>query len=300
MLANKYRPQTFEDVVGQNITVKILTKLKERLPPALLFTGSAGCGKTTCARILAQDKECIEIDCASHNGVADVKEILSLAKKPSLIGKHKVYILDEAHTLSSVAWSSFLIPLEENWKHVTFIFCTTEAHKIPDTIFSRVMSFSFRGLNEKDIFNALKKTCEKENIIITDEALSLIAEHSNGNLRTGFSILDKLNFLSPISLSTVEEMLGVISSSDIGELFHLMCFDRKKACEKIREYYYKGYSVQGILESALSFYIKGDSYREIKFLLRTLEKIKQVKNQYHYLCGVILVYDWRECGTIPV
>ena len=144
MLANKYRPTSFDDVLGQDVTVKILqNQIKDNnYSHAMLFTGNAGCGKTTCARIFANmiDGEIHELDCASHNGIADIKEIINKARIKSLIHEYKVFILDECHTLSSAAWPALLITLEENLPNTIFILCTTDSQKVPNTIISRVQS----------------------------------------------------------------------------------------------------------------------------------------------------------------
>ena len=128
-LANKYRPKNFDEVVEQDMICNILQKQisEATYSHALLFKGNAGCGKTTVAKILATaiNGEILELDCASHNGVAEIKEIIENAKVPSLIYEYKVFILDECHMLTSQAWSSLLITLEENIPHAVFIFCTT-------------------------------------------------------------------------------------------------------------------------------------------------------------------------------
>ena len=152
MLAQKYRPQSFDEVIGQDVTVRILqNQIKDKnYSHSMLFTGNAGCGKTTCARIFANqiDGEIHELDCASHNGVADIKEIIDKARVKSLVHEYKVFILDECHTLSSAAWPALLITLEENLPHTIFIFCTTDVQKIPSTIISRVQRFNFLPISE--------------------------------------------------------------------------------------------------------------------------------------------------------
>ena len=168
MLANKYRPKEWSEVVGQDVSVTILTKLiaDKTFGHSLLFVGNAGCGKTTCAKIFAKsvNGEIYEYDCASHNGVAEIKDIVEDARQKPLNHEYKVYILDECQTLSAQAWSSLLIPLEENIPHSIFLFCTTDLQKIPNTIISRVAKFSFLPLPENLIYERLLEVVSTENI----------------------------------------------------------------------------------------------------------------------------------------
>src|SRR5574344_561450 len=194
MLANKYRPTSFDDVLGQDVTVKILqNQIKDNnYSHAMLFTGNAGCGKTTCARIFANmiDGEIHELDCASHNGIADIKEIINKARIKSLIHEYKVFILDECHTLSSAAWPALLITLEENLPNTIFILCTTDSQKVPNTIISRVQRFNFMPIGDNLIHQRIAEVCNKENLQIKDDAISIITKSANGSLRQSLTNLD--------------------------------------------------------------------------------------------------------------
>lgn len=303
MLANKYRPNEFEAVVGQDVTIKILNKLKDNLPTALLFVGPAGCGKTTCARILAKDKETYEIDCASNNGVSEIKNIIDNAKRASLVNKHRVFILDEAHTLTSAAWASLLITLEEDISYVTFIFCTTDAHKIPDTILSRVMQFNFLALSEEQIFSRLIKVADDEGINAEQTALRFLARISSGNMRAALASLDKcILYDNAITLASAQKILNIVDKSTILDLFATMRSNRVLAVTKIKDIQNNGYNLYTMLETALRYFVQDCERRcavkEIDFILETMNSLRYMianpGNVCNYLCAKVLVYDWTK------
>lgn len=218
-LANKYRPQVFEDVTDQDVCTKVLSKQIENksYSHALLFAGNAGCGKTTCARIFANaiNGEIIELDCASHNGVAEIKDIVSTARTKPLIKDYKVIILDECHCLTKESWASLLIVLEENIKTAVFIFCTTDTQKIPNTIISRVQRLNFLPITHDGMLNRLHSICNDENISINDDALEYIIFSANGNLRQALTNLDKclLYSESDLSVENVCKALNIVSTN---------------------------------------------------------------------------------------
>ena len=169
-LAVKYRPQTFDDVMEQDIIKTILTQQLEsgEIQHAYLFVGGAGTGKTTCARIFANEINNnkgapIELDAASNSGVDDVRDIIKQAKLKSLDSEYKVFIVDECHALSNTAWQAFLKLLEEPPAKSIFIFCTTEINKIPKTILSRVQQFTFKRISDKGIVDRLRYIIDREN-----------------------------------------------------------------------------------------------------------------------------------------
>ncbi len=206
--ARKYRPNTFEDVLGQDsITNTLSNAIKNNLlAQAFLFCGPRGVGKTTCARIFAKEinsfheKEKIkdfsfnifELDAASNNSVDDIRSLTDQVRIPPQTGKFKVYIIDEAHMLSQAAFNSFLKTLEEPPAHAIFILATTEKHKIIPTILSRCQIFDFKRIEIKDIIKKLKEISEEQMIICEEEALHVIAQKADGALRDALSIFDQI------------------------------------------------------------------------------------------------------------
>ena len=227
--ARKYRPQVFEDVVGQQaITNTLENAIKNNhLAQALLFTGPRGVGKTTCARILAkrinQDGQDInpdedfafnifELDAASNNSVDDIRNLTDQVRIPPQTGAYKVYIIDEVHMLSQAAFNAFLKTLEEPPAHAIFILATTEKHKIIPTILSRCQIFDFKRIGVLDIKNYLKKISAQENINPDDDALHIIAQKADGALRDALSIFDRVVSFSGNNLTrqAVAENLNVL------------------------------------------------------------------------------------------
>ena len=206
--ARKYRPQNFEDVVGQQaITNTLQNAIKNNhLAQALLFTGPRGVGKTSCARILAKqinqqnstsDEEdfafnIFELDAASNNSVDDIRNLTEQVRIPPQTGNYKVYIIDEVHMLSQAAFNAFLKTLEEPPAHAIFILATTEKHKIIPTILSRCQIFDFKRITVLDTKKFLKSISKKEGIIADDDALHIIAQKADGAMRDALSIFDRV------------------------------------------------------------------------------------------------------------
>ena len=226
--ARKYRPQAFEDVVGQQaITDTLENAIKNNhLAQALLFTGPRGVGKTTCARILAKrinqesttnDSEdfafnIFELDAASNNSVDDIRNLTDQVRIPPQTGKYKVYIIDEVHMLSQSAFNAFLKTLEEPPAHAIFILATTEKHKIIPTILSRCQIFDFKRIGVLDAKNYLAKIAKKEGINAEDDALHIIAQKADGAMRDALSIFDRVVSFSGSELTrkAVTENLNVL------------------------------------------------------------------------------------------
>ena len=205
--ARKYRPTTFDEVVGQSsVTSTLKNAIKSnQLAQSFLFCGPRGVGKTTCARIFAKEINLFnntdiddfsfnifELDAASNNSVDDIRSLTDQVRVPPQLGKYKVYIIDEVHMLSKSAFNAFLKTLEEPPPHAKFILATTEKHKIIPTILSRCQIFDFKRVNNEDIVKNLKYVAQSEDIDVEDEALFLIAEKSDGALRDSLSIFDRL------------------------------------------------------------------------------------------------------------
>ena len=216
--ALKYRPTSFEDVVGQQAITKTLQNSLDtnQVAQALLFCGPRGVGKTSCARILAKkingtDAEntnhdfsfnIFELDAASNNTVEDIRKLNEQVRIPPQVGTHKVYIIDEAHMLSAAAFNAFLKTLEEPPKHVIFILATTEKNKIIPTILSRCQIYDFKRISVQSIQEYLAKIAEAQQIPCEKEALYLIAQRADGAMRDALSIFDQMISFTNRNLTT--------------------------------------------------------------------------------------------------
>ena len=239
--ARKYRPATFDSVVGQqSITSTLKNAIRNgQLAQAFLFCGPRGVGKTTCARILAKTINCLnpidkveacdqcesclsfnrsasfnihELDAASNNSVEDIRNLVDQVRIPPQIGKYKVYIIDEVHMLSAAAFNAFLKTLEEPPSYAKFILATTEKHKIIPTILSRCQIFDFKRITVEDMAKHLAYVAECENIIADPDALHLIAQKADGALRDALSIFDQIAISSGnnITFRSVLENLNIL------------------------------------------------------------------------------------------
>ena len=218
--ARKYRPSTFDTVVGQGALTETLKNAiaTNKLAHAYLFCGPRGVGKTTCARIFAKTINCLnltpegeacnscescvafneqrsynihELDAASNNSVEDIRQLVDMVRIPPQVGKYKVYIIDEVHMLSAAAFNAFLKTLEEPPKHAVFILATTEKHKILPTILSRCQIYDFNRISVEDMVNHLMKVAQQENVTAEPEALNVIALKADGGMRDALSIFDQ-------------------------------------------------------------------------------------------------------------
>ena len=228
--ALKYRPISFDEVVGQDIITTTLNKAIEnnQLAQSLLFCGPRGVGKTTCARILAKkinnfnssnnnnhSYNIFELDAASNNSVEDIRNLTEQVRVPPQIGNFKVFIIDEAHMLTTSAFNAFLKTLEEPPSHAIFILATTEKNKIIPTILSRCQIYDFKRIKIKDIVMVLESVSKKQNISFEVDALNLIAEKADGALRDALTLFDQLliSCTNNLTLENVSKNLNVISNN---------------------------------------------------------------------------------------
>ena len=246
-LYRKYRPKTFNDVVGQKIIVDILKNsiINNKIGHAYIFSGPRGTGKTSIAKIFSKAVNClnhtgdlcnncdvclnkidsdldiIEIDAASNNGVDEIREIRNTVKLMPTNLKYRVYIIDEVHMLSISAFNALLKTLEEPPSYAIFILATTELNKIPTTVLSRCQKFDFKKINNNDIICRLKYILECENKQLDDDVINLISNISNGGLRDAINLLDQVLSLnkSNITIDDIYDLIGDISSKKLYELF---------------------------------------------------------------------------------
>ena len=278
-LYRKYRPQTFDDVVGQMaVTQTLKTQLQSgRLSHAYLFTGSRGTGKTSSAKILAKAVNCLnpqdgnpcncceacrtidsgacmdvlEIDAASNNGVDNVRDLRDDAVYTPSQVKMRVYIIDEVHMLSISAFNALLKIIEEPPEHLLFILATTELHKVPATILSRCQRFSFRRISQEDIAARLQYVAYQENIDLDDSAARVLARLADGGMRDGLSLLDQCASATTGELTAqrVYQCLGVAGIQDCGELMTCIAErDAKKALALMNRIYAEGKDMGALLD----------------------------------------------------
>lgn len=288
VLARKYRPQNFEDLLGQDALVQTLTNAiqNNRLHHAYILTGIRGVGKTTTARLIARALNCtgadgkggptihpcgvcdnckaiaagrhmdvMELDAASHTGVDDIRELLDSARYAPTNARYKVYIIDEVHMLSKGAFNALLKTLEEPPAHVKFIFATTEIRKVPVTILSRCQRFDLQRLSVETLTQLFTKILSNENIPAETEALDIIAKAADGSARDGLSLLDQAIVLSNGNINTdvVKKMLGLADRSQTLTLFENLVNGNMEAVLKdISEQYTNGATPMIVLQDLIN------------------------------------------------
>ncbi|MGE5342100.1 MAG: DNA polymerase III subunit gamma/tau [Candidatus Omnitrophota bacterium] len=301
-LARKYRPQTFEDLIGQPHITKTLQNAiaMDKLYPALIFSGMKGVGKTSAARILSKTLNCengpaiepcnhcsacteitedkspdyIEIDGASNNGVEEVRTLKEKVKYKPFKNRFRVVVIDEVHMLSNSAWNALLKTIEEPPEHTYFIMATTDFHKIPATIVSRCQHFEFKRIPQEVIIKLLKEICTKENITIPEYSLYLIAKASEGGLRDAKKILDQAIALSNgnVSDKDVVAILGVIEEEIFIDLTrNIITKNRTKIIEKIHDLAERGMDLRFFYNEYLKF------FRDL-IVLKSLEESEGLHN----------------------
>ena len=239
-LYRKYRPKTFNEVIGQDHIVKtLINQIKlDKISHAYLFCGSRGTGKTSTAKIFAKAINCVnskdgspclecdvcksldgtnidvlEIDAASNNGVDEIRDLREKVKYPPVVGKYKVYIIDEVHMLSTSAFNALLKTLEEPPAHTVFVLATTEVHKLPATILSRCLRFDFKLVSLEELSSLLKKILDSENVKYDEQAINIIARAGEGSVRDTLSIADRCVSFAGDEL-TYQKVLAVLGVSE--------------------------------------------------------------------------------------
>ncbi len=287
-LARKWRPQTFESVVGQDIAVRMLKNslFTGKFFPVYLFAGQRGCGKTTSARIFAAALNCanlekfqqaptikvpclecnscramsdgshpdyIEIDAASHTGVDHVRQLIESSSYMPLLGKKKIYLIDEAHMLSKAAFNALLKLLEEPPMSVHFMLATTEIPKLPQTILSRCFQLSFGALNSSALKEHLRYLCTQENVTIDDAAIDIIFDESEGSARDAINLLERVRFSADaVTADSVLAVLGKVRTSDVINLIkHCVSNDSQSLLTEILKLEQQQYSPTSLWDSLI-------------------------------------------------
>ena len=314
-LYRKYRPQTFDEVVGQNSIVQVLKNsvVQHKFCHAYMFFGSRGTGKTSLSKIFARavnclesvdgnpcgkckncivssEKECVdilEIDAASNNGVDEIRELRNKINLVPAELKYKVYIIDEVHMLSIGAFNALLKTLEEPPEHAIFILATTDPQKVPETIVSRCQCFSFQRISTDMLVKRLQYVCENENIKIEQPVLEEIAKSADGGMRDSLGMLDKLSSYTDdlITMEIYTELNGLITKRDLNEFFDIVFTgDFKNVLEKVKYFNDCGKNLVQII-SQFMYYLRDmlvDYYIdsvEIKYDISLVEKLVTIINE---------------------
>ncbi len=331
VLALKYRPQIFKDLIGQDIVADtIINSIKSnKVPNAYLFTGIRGVGKTTIARIVAKSLNCLnsidklcesklcenceaitnsnhidvlEMDAASKTGVDDVRDLIEFSRYGPSSSKYKIFIIDEVHMLSKQAFNALLKTLEEPPEYLKFIFATTEIKKIPITVVSRCQRFDLSRIKSSDLFEFIKKIKEKEQGKVSDEALKLIVKISEGSVRDALSLLDRgllsLEKDKELSLKEAQKIFGYFDKSQLIDIFELILRgEEKKVIEFYRKIYDQGVEPKVFINDFLEliYYFKNINSLTLEstnFALNDEEFLK-IKKIYSNVDSSVLILFWQ-------
>ena len=331
VLALKYRPQVFEDLIGQDIVAEtIINSIKaDKLPNAYLFTGIRGVGKTTTARIVAKSLNCLngienlcknelcenceaitnsnhidvlEMDAASKTGVDDVRDLIEFSRYGPTSSKYKIFIIDEVHMLSKQAFNALLKTLEEPPEYLKFIFATTEIKKIPITVVSRCQRFDLSRIKSLELFDFIKKIKDKEKGNVSDDALKLIVKISEGSVRDALSLLDRgllsLEKNKELNLKEAQKIFGYFDKSQLIEIFNLILSgDEKKVIEIYRKIYDQGVEPKIFLNDFLEllYYFKNIKYLTLESTNFSLndQEFLSIKEMSKTIDNQVLVLYWQ-------
>ena len=330
VLALKYRPQTFDDLIGQDVVVDtIKNSIKaNKIPNAYLFTGIRGIGKTTIARIIAKSINCLngvdnqcknecnncdaitnsnhidvlEMDAASKTGVDDVRDLIEFSRYGPTSSKYKIFIIDEVHMLSKQAFNALLKTLEEPPEYLKFIFATTEMKKIPITVISRCQRFDLSRIKSLELFNFIKKVKDIEKGKASDDALKLIVRISEGSVRDALSLLDRgllsLEKGQELDLKTAQRIFGYFDKSQLINIFELILKgEEKNVLQFYRNIYDQGIEPKIFISDFLEliYYFKNINYLTLEstnFSLNDDEFLK-IKDISTKIDNQILILFWQ-------
>ena len=331
VLALKYRPQTFDDLIGQEVVAETITNSikADKIPNAYLFTGIRGIGKTTTARIVAKALNCLngienlckedlcdscksiadsshidvlEMDAASKTGVDDVRDLIEFSRYGPTSAKYKIFIIDEVHMLSKQAFNALLKTLEEPPGYLKFIFATTEIKKIPITVVSRCQRFDLSRIKSSELFDFIKGIKEKENGKASDEALKLIVKISEGSVRDALSLLDRallsLDEKTELDLNAAQKIFGYFDKSQLINLFELILrADEEKVINIYRKIYDQGVEPKVFMNDFLEilYYFKNInslSLESTNFSLND-EEFSKIKEISDQVDSEVLILFWQ-------
>ena len=331
VLALKYRPQVFDDLIGQEVVAETITNSikADKIPNAYLFTGIRGIGKTTTARIVAKGLNCLkgienlckkdlcencksiadashidvlEMDAASKTGVDDVRDLIEFSRYGPTSAKFKIFIIDEVHMLSKQAFNALLKTLEEPPAYLKFIFATTEIKKIPITVVSRCQRFDLSRIKSTELFEFIKKIKDKENGKVSDEALKLIVKISEGSVRDALSLLDRgllsLEQNTELDLNAAQKIFGYFDKSQLINLFELVLKgDEEKVINIYRKIYDQGVEPKVFINDFLEilYYFKNInslSLESTNFSLND-EEFSKIKEISNQVNSEILILFWQ-------
>ncbi len=331
VLALKYRPQTFDDLIGQEVVSKTIINSIEanKVPNAYLFTGIRGVGKTTIARIVAKSLNCLngienlcmenlcencesitnssnidvlEMDAASKTGVDDVRDLIEFSRYGPTSSKYKIFIIDEVHMLSKQAFNALLKTLEEPPEYLKFIFATTEIKKIPITVVSRCQRFDLSRIKSTDLFEFIKKIKDKESGKVSDEALKLIVKISEGSVRDALSLLDRallsLDNKKEFDLNAAQKVFGYFDKSQLIDLFNLILKgDENNLIENYRKIYDQGIEPKIFINDFLEilYYFKNINSLTLEstnFSLNDYE-FDKIKEMSKIIDSEVLILFWQ-------
>tara|TARA_B100000963_G_scaffold217433_1_gene189600 strand:+ start:1781 stop:3427 length:1647 start_codon:yes stop_codon:yes gene_type:complete len=331
VLALKYRPKTFDDLIGQDVVGQtIINAIKaDKIPNAYLFTGIRGIGKTTIARIVAKSLNCLngvenlckeklcencqaitnsnhidimEIDGASNTSVDNVRELIEFSRYRPTTSKYKIFIIDEVHMLSKQAFNALLKTLEEPPEYLKFIFATTEIKKIPVTVVSRCQRFDLSRIRSSELFSFIKKIKEKEKGKASDNALKLIVKISEGSVRDALSLLDRgllsLDKDKELDLNLAQEIFGYFDKSQLIDIFELILKgDEKKVIELYRKIYDQGIEPKVFINDfiELTYYFKNINSLTLESTNFSLndEEYSRIKEISNNVDAQILILFWQ-------